>query len=119
MEQPKRLLVAILISSLVTNVILLSMTGASLVMVYKLNRQVEEVRGRVDEVREVVDKLRAVKDTVKEKVQERRSDAGDSEAAVIGFQRALDLSPADVVGNPPRTGGLPVAMFPVDRGHFQ
>ncbi|NOZ20671.1 MAG: hypothetical protein GXP25_06235 [Planctomycetes bacterium] len=71
-QQPRKLLIAILVSSLITNVILLSVTGASLVLVYHLNQQVEQLQKRVDDVRQIVDKIKAVRSAVRGKIQERR-----------------------------------------------
>jgi len=79
-QQPKKLLVAILVSSLITNVILLGVTGASLALVYKLNKQVEELQQRVDSVRQVVDKIKAVGGAVRTKIQERRQGQAEEES---------------------------------------
>jgi len=95
--QPKKLLVSILVSSLVTNVILLSITGASLAMIFNLNKEVQQIKERVDGVRQVVDALKAVRDTVKTKLRDRRQ--GDASAPE---QTDNEAKPKEETAPPPR-----------------
>ncbi|MEW6359388.1 MAG: hypothetical protein AB1696_23835 [Planctomycetota bacterium] len=95
-QQPKKLLVAILVSSLVTNVILLGVTGASLYLVYELNKEVAKLQQRLDEVRQIVDTIKAAGGAVRDRIQERRQ--GQAEEGEQGGQAA----PAPTEDSSPR-----------------
>ena len=78
MEQSKKLLVAILVSSLITNIILLGLMGVSLAAALKVKAQVDEIHQRLETVHNMVETIKSARDTIKETVGERRqgSDKG-------------------------------------------
>ena len=85
MEQPKKLLVGILVSSLVSNVILIAFTAASVNTFIKIKTQVEETHQRIERVQSIVEEIKALRGTVKERVRERRAGvAADDETDAAG-----------------------------------
>ena len=90
-KQPKTLLVCILVSSLITNIILLSITGASLVMIHSLNNEVQQIKGHLHGVRQLVSGLSAVRDRTKTRLHSLRH--GDTSAPSV--PRPLNNGPTN------------------------
>ena len=84
MDQHKELLKSILVSSLLTNVIVLAMMGLSLATVLKVKEQVDDIHERLETVHAVVDEIKEVRGNVKERMRERRQGDADGEGSAVG-----------------------------------
>ena len=79
MAQPRKLLVAILVSSLVTNAILLGTMAASLWAVYSVKDQVCDVYEQLERVHQVVRELKAIRERARERIRQSRTDDASAE----------------------------------------